>query len=112
MIICCAAITALKGCDNKQRTYTNIMFHRIPKPLEQRNLWLAALGIPAKTPVDKINRYCVCNEHNFLTGGLRIENAVAYATRKMLLHLKDTAVPYIFSTEAEQCSSSVPVSSL
>ena len=104
MVICC-----VKGCDNKQRTYTNIMFHRIPKPVERRNLWLAVLDIPATTPVDKINQYRVCDEH-FKPEDY--EEKMQYATRKMLLHLKDTAVPSIFSTEAEQSSSSMPVSNV
>ncbi|XP_060760721.1 zinc finger MYM-type protein 4 isoform X2 [Neoarius graeffei] len=104
MVICC-----VKGCNNKQRTYTNIMFHRIPKPVERRNLWLAALGIPATTPVDKINQYRVCDEH-FKPEDY--EEKMQYATRKVLLHLKDTAVPSIFSTEAEQSSSSMPTSKI
>ncbi|XP_041958577.1 zinc finger and SCAN domain-containing protein 2-like isoform X3 [Alosa sapidissima] len=99
MVNCC-----VKGCGNKQRTYTNTMFHSIPKPVERRSLWLAALGIPATTPVDKINRYRVCDEH-FKPEDY--EEKMQYATRKMLLHLKGTAVPSIFSTEAEQCSLSM-----
>ena len=102
MVICC-----VKGCGNKQRKYTNVMFHRIPQPVERRNLWLAALGIPATTPVDKTNQYRVCYDH---FNPEDYEEKMQYATREILLHLKDTAVPSIFSTAAEQCSSSIPVS--
>lgn len=103
MVICCVA----KGCDNKQRTYTSTMFHRIPKPVERRNLWLAALGIPSTTPAEKINQYRVCEEH-FRPEDY--EEKMQYATKKMVLSLRNTAVPSIFTTEAERSASSMPVS--
>lgn len=105
MVICCIA----KGCENKQRTYTNVMFHRIPSNVVRRNQWLAALDISTSTPQDKINQYRVCEEHFSPEDYVeKLQHIfVAYATRKTVLRLKDTAVPSIFKAQAEQ---SAPVS--
>ena len=59
MVIICIA----KGCENKQRTYTNVMLHRIPSNVELRNKWLATLEICTSTPLYKIKQYRVCKEH-------------------------------------------------
>lgn len=43
--------------------HEHTLFQIIPKRVERINLWLAALGIPSITPVEKINQYRVCEEH-------------------------------------------------
>ena len=83
------------------------MFHRFPKPVERRRLWLAALGIPSTTPEKKIKQYSVCEEH-FKREDYK--QKMHYASRKMVLALKKTAVPSVFDTEAERSASSMPVS--
>ena len=83
------------------------MFHRFPKPVERRRLWLAALGIPSTTPEKKIKQYSVCEEH-FKREDYK--QKMHYASRKMVLTLKKTAVPSVFDTEAERSASSMPVS--
>ncbi|KAL2092785.1 hypothetical protein ACEWY4_012583 [Coilia grayii] len=81
------------------------MFHRFPKPVERRRLWLAALGIPSTTPEKKIKQYSVCEEH-FKREDYK--QKMPYASRKMVLTLKKTAVPFVFDTEAERSASSMP----
>ena len=83
------------------------MFHRFPKPVERRRLWLAAVGIPSTTPEKKIKQYSVCEEH-FKREDYK--QKMHYASRKMVLALKKTAVPSVFNTEAERSASSMPVS--
>lgn len=103
MVVSCIA----KGCENKQRRYLNTMFHRIPPNVERRTLWLAALGIPIATPVEKISGYRVCEEH-FTPEDYEMK--MQYATKKMIQRLKNTAVPSIFNTETKQNASSIAAS--
>uniref|UniRef100_A0A8C2JPB8 THAP domain-containing protein 1 n=2 Tax=Cyprinus carpio TaxID=7962 RepID=A0A8C2JPB8_CYPCA len=59
MVLC-----VVKGCDNKSKVYSIIMFHRIPtKNKKRKNQWLAALNIDLKTPVESIKKWRVCSEH-------------------------------------------------
>lgn len=95
MVITCIA----KGCENKQRTYTNVMFHRIPSNVELRNKWLAALEICSSTPLNKIKQYRVCEEHFAPEDYFE---KMEYGSRKTVLRLKDTAVPSIFKAQEEQ----------
>jgi len=98
MVITCI----VKGCENKPRKYTNLMFHRIPSNVDLGNQWLAVLGICPTTPLYKINQYRVCEEH--FAPEDYVEKML-YGPRKMVLRLKKTAVPSIFKEQAELSAS-------
>ncbi|XP_028256552.1 zinc finger MYM-type protein 4-like isoform X2 [Parambassis ranga] len=102
MVICCIA----KGCENTQNAYSHVMFHKIPVSVERKNQWLAALGIDPTTPFDKIKQYRVCEEH--FTPVDYVEKK-QYASRKLIMYLKDTAVPSIFKPHAERRAPSLAV---
>jgi len=100
MVITCIA----RGCENMQKRHQTTMFHRIPKDEQRRRLWLAALGIPETTPVEKINQYRVCEEH-FKPEDY--DQTMTHASQRMVLRLKHTAVPSVFETEVERSTSSM-----
>lgn len=107
MVVSCIA----KGCENKQRRYTNTMFHRIPPNVERRNLWLAALAIPPTTHVEKIKQYRVCEEHftpEDYVEKMQFSNRRTCVLRLKVLRLKNTAVPSIFR-QADRSASSIAV---
>ncbi|XP_042608046.1 uncharacterized protein si:ch211-40k21.5 isoform X2 [Cyprinus carpio] len=89
MVLC-----VVKGCDNKSKVYSIIMFHRIPtKNKKRKNQWLAALNIDLKTPVESIKKWRVCSEHFGPDDYLVNMDSI---TRTTVRRLKDTAIPTIF----------------
>lgn len=105
MVICCIA----KGCENTQDANSHVMFHKIPVSVERKNQWLAALDIDPATPFDRIKQYRVCEEH--FTAEDYVEKK-QYASRKLIMYLKDTAVPSVFTPHAERRAPSPAVSSV
>ncbi|XP_062409085.1 zinc finger protein 660-like isoform X2 [Sardina pilchardus] len=91
MVITCI----VKGCDNKQKTYSAVMFHRFPTHHKRRKTWLAALNMDPTTPVVILKNVRVCSEHftqeDYTSTGLR---------------LKDAATPTILKSRTQQSGSS------
>uniref|UniRef100_A0A8C1GH85 THAP domain-containing protein 1 n=1 Tax=Cyprinus carpio TaxID=7962 RepID=A0A8C1GH85_CYPCA len=91
MVITCI----VKGCDNKQKVYSTVMFHRIPTHHKRRKVWLAVLNMDPTTPVQMLKNWHVCSEHftqqDYTSTGLC---------------LKDTTTPTIFKSPTEQSGSS------
>jgi len=87
MVITCI----VKGCDNKEKVYSPVMFHRIPNYHKRRKLWLAFLNRNPKIPLETLRKWRVCSEHftqeDYTSTGLR---------------LKDTATPTIFKSRTKQ----------
>ncbi|XP_059196551.1 uncharacterized protein LOC131977324 isoform X1 [Centropristis striata] len=90
MVITCI----VKGCDNKQKVYSAVMFHRIPTHHKRRKAWLAALDMDPTTSVDILKNWRVCSEHftqkDYTSTGLR---------------LKDAATPTILKSGTQQSGS-------
>uniref|UniRef100_A0A8C2Q5W2 THAP domain-containing protein 1 n=1 Tax=Cyprinus carpio TaxID=7962 RepID=A0A8C2Q5W2_CYPCA len=91
MVITCI----VKGCDNKEKVYSAVMFHRIPTHHIQRRAWLAALNKNPKTPLMTLKKWHVCSEH------FTPEDYTCTGTR-----LKDEATPTIFKSLTQQSGSS------
>ncbi|ROJ78715.1 THAP domain-containing protein 1 [Anabarilius grahami] len=91
MVITCI----VKGCDNKEKVYGAVMFHRIPTHHIQRRAWLAALNKNPKTPLMTLKKWRVCSEH------FTPEDYTCTGTR-----LKDEATPTIFKSLTQQSGSS------
>lgn len=91
MVITCI----VKGCDNKEKVYSAVMFHRIPTHHIQRRAWLAALNKNPKTPLMTLKKWCVCSEH------FTLEDYTCTGTR-----LKDETTPTIFKSLTQQSGSS------
>ncbi|ROL48788.1 THAP domain-containing protein 1 [Anabarilius grahami] len=91
MVITCI----VKGCDNKEKVYSAVMFHRIPTHHIQRRAWLAALNKNQKTPLMTLKKWRVCSEH------FTPEDYTCTGTR-----LKDEATPTIFKSLTQQSGSS------
>uniref|UniRef100_A0A8C6WZ41 THAP domain-containing protein 1 n=1 Tax=Neogobius melanostomus TaxID=47308 RepID=A0A8C6WZ41_9GOBI len=70
------------GCDNKEKKYSVVMFHRFQTHHKRRKVWLAALNMDPTTPVEVLKKWRICSEHfteeDYTSSGLR---------------LKDTAIP-------------------
>ncbi|XP_050974514.1 uncharacterized protein LOC127170539 isoform X1 [Labeo rohita] len=99
MVMC-----VVKGCDNKSKVYSIIMFHRIPTKNKQRkNQWLAALNIDLKTPVESIKKWRVCSDHFGPDDYLENMDSV---TRTTVRRLKDTVIPTIFKAQTGPSGSS------
>ncbi|ROL55425.1 hypothetical protein DPX16_20801 [Anabarilius grahami] len=91
MVITCI----VKGCDNKEKVYSAVMFHRIPTHHIQWRAWLAALNKNPKTPLMTLKKWRVCSEH------FTPEDYTCTGTR-----LKDEATPTIFKSLTQQSGSS------
>uniref|UniRef100_A0A8C2EPF5 THAP domain-containing protein 1 n=1 Tax=Cyprinus carpio TaxID=7962 RepID=A0A8C2EPF5_CYPCA len=87
MVITCI----VKGCDNKEKVYSAVMFHRIPTHHTQWKAWLAALNKNPKTPLMTLKKWRVCSEH------FTLEDYTCTGTR-----LKDEATPTIFKSLTQQ----------
>ncbi len=99
MVMC-----VVKGCDNKSKVYSTIMFHRIPtKNKKRKNQWLAVLNIDLKTPVESIKKWRVCSEHFGPDDYLENMDSVTCTTVR---RLKDTAIPTIFRLQTGPSGSS------
>ncbi|ROJ99488.1 THAP domain-containing protein 1 [Anabarilius grahami] len=91
MVITCI----VKGCDNKEKVYSAVMFHRVPTHHIQRRAWLAAVNKNPKTPLMTLKKWRVCSEH------FTPEDYTCTGTR-----LKDEATPTIFKSLTQQRGSS------
>uniref|UniRef100_A0A8K9X4U4 THAP domain-containing protein 1 n=1 Tax=Oncorhynchus mykiss TaxID=8022 RepID=A0A8K9X4U4_ONCMY len=88
---------AVKTCDNKQKTWSALMFHRLPLSHPDRlKLWLIALNKDANTATDDLRKLLVCSEH-FLPGDYyeKLGQDRHSRMRIMKSFLKDTAVPSV-----------------
>ncbi|XP_038838862.1 uncharacterized protein LOC120039658 [Salvelinus namaycush] len=88
---------AVKMCDNKQKTWSALMFHRLPLSNPDRlKLWMVALNKDANTPTDDLRKLLVCSEH-FLPGDYyeKLGQDRHSRMRIMKSFLKDTAVPSV-----------------
>ncbi|XP_005159757.1 uncharacterized protein isoform X2 [Danio rerio] len=97
MVMC-----VVKGCDNKSKVYSTVMFHRIPTKNDMlKYQWLATLNIDHKTPLETIKKWRVCSEH-FQPDDYYWVNMDSPTGRR----LKDTAIPTIFRMQAGPSGSS------
>ncbi|XP_064859534.1 uncharacterized protein zgc:158320 [Oncorhynchus nerka] len=88
---------AVKTCDNKQKTWSALMFHRLPLSHPDRlKLWLIALNKDANTATDDLRKLLVCSEH-FLPADYyeKLGQDRHSRMRIMKSFLKDTAVPSV-----------------
>ncbi|XP_064818187.1 uncharacterized protein zgc:158320 [Oncorhynchus masou masou] len=88
---------AVKMCGNKQKTWSALMFHRLPLSHPDRlKLWLIALNKDANTATDDLRKLLVCSEH-FLPGDYyeKLGQDRHSRMRIMKSFLKDTAVPSV-----------------
>uniref|UniRef100_A0A8C6UVN0 THAP domain-containing protein 1 n=1 Tax=Neogobius melanostomus TaxID=47308 RepID=A0A8C6UVN0_9GOBI len=81
----------VRGCDNKAKKYSVVMFHRFPNDDKRRQVWLAALNMDPTTPVEVLKKWRVCSEHF-------TEEDYYYALST--LRLKDTFVFWGFTTKS------------
>ncbi|XP_072543325.1 uncharacterized protein [Salminus brasiliensis] len=83
----------VQTCNNKQKTWSATMFHRLPLRDESRlRLWLQALGVDPDTPADRLRGKVVCEEH---FQPCDYYEKMELATRTMRRFLRDTAVPSV-----------------
>eukprot|EP00063_Salmo_salar_P069274 XP_014044109.1 PREDICTED: THAP domain-containing protein 4-like [Salmo salar] len=88
---------AVKMCDNKQKTWSALMFHRFPlRNPDRLKLWMVALNKDVNTPTDDLRKLLVCSEH-FLPGDYyeKLGQDRHSRMRIMKSFLKDTAVPSV-----------------
>ncbi|XP_041730398.1 THAP domain-containing protein 3 [Coregonus clupeaformis] len=88
---------AVKMCENKQKTWSALMFHRFPLSNPDRlKLWMVALNKDADTPTEDLRKLLVCSEH-FLPGDYYEKLGQDRHTRMRIMKsfLKDTAVPSV-----------------
>ncbi|CAB1327179.1 unnamed protein product, partial [Coregonus sp. 'balchen'] len=88
---------AVKMCENKQKTWSALMFHRLPLSNPDRlKLWMVALNKDADTPTEDLRKLLVCSEH-FLPGDYYEKLGQDRHTRMRIMKsfLKDTAVPSV-----------------
>ncbi|XP_052369881.1 peroxynitrite isomerase THAP4 [Oncorhynchus keta] len=88
---------SVKTCDNKQKTWSALMFHRLPLSHPDRlKRWLIALNKDANTATDDLRKLLVCSEH-FLPADYyeKLGQDRHSRMRIMKSFLKDTAVPSV-----------------
>lgn len=105
-------ICIVKGCDNRDRRYGSLMFHRIPttdKHQHRKTEWLAALGLDPTTPLELLRKWRVCSEHFVSNDYIETTDKV---TRLKVRHLKDKAVPSVFPARRQSESAVGAVSLL
>uniref|UniRef100_A0A8C6WMC0 THAP domain-containing protein 1 n=1 Tax=Neogobius melanostomus TaxID=47308 RepID=A0A8C6WMC0_9GOBI len=71
-------ICIVPGCDNKQKVYSVVMFHRFPTHPKRRKKWFDALKMDP-TNLEGLKNWRVCSEHfteeDYTSSGLRLKNS-------------------------------------
>uniref|UniRef100_A0A8C6V7K3 THAP domain-containing protein 1 n=1 Tax=Neogobius melanostomus TaxID=47308 RepID=A0A8C6V7K3_9GOBI len=71
-------ICIVPGCDNKQKVYSVVMFHRFPTHPKRRRKWFDALKMDP-TNLKGLKNCRVCSEHfteeDYTSSGLRLKNS-------------------------------------
>uniref|UniRef100_A0A8C6T677 THAP domain-containing protein 1 n=1 Tax=Neogobius melanostomus TaxID=47308 RepID=A0A8C6T677_9GOBI len=71
-------ICIVPGCDNKQKVYSVVMFHRFPTHPKRRKKWFDALKMDP-TNLEGLKNWRVCPEHfteeDYTSSGLRLKNS-------------------------------------
>ncbi|XP_049889406.1 peroxynitrite isomerase THAP4-like [Epinephelus moara] len=88
---------AVRGCYNKHKTWSNLIFHAIPtRNPERMKQWLGALNMDPNTPQEAVKKMLVCSEH--FSRDYYYEK-LEFRTQTMRLFLKDTAIPSLSVTQ-------------
>ncbi|KAM9840465.1 uncharacterized protein ACBR49_015851 [Aulostomus maculatus] len=85
----------VKGCYNKPKRWSSVMFHTIASKNPARmKLWLVALNIDPNTPTEKLRKMFVCSDHFSRNDYYeKTEYSGRYRTKGNRLVLRETAIP-------------------